>query len=179
MTHSVWPCPADGFARPLLLGVFALPSAVRARSSATGSAMPESNRRNWHRLVTTTAPISRLKTISRQRSGTLSACSTVNTGTSSAVQRFRGSEVQRFRGSMLAPRVVATMAYACTGQSSDRNGDSREMMSGAPPPAALGNRRGSPAWRQGQDGPGRNQNSFTLLWPRALNRAGVRVSMLL
>lgn len=49
----------------------------------------------------------------------------------------------------------------------------------AHPPAALGNRRGSPAWRQGQDGPERSQNSFTLLWPRALNRAGVRVSMLL
>lgn len=136
MTHLVRPCPADGFARPLLLGVFAPPSAVGALSPSTGSAMPMPGCCNRHRLATTTVPRSRLKTISRQRSGTLSACSTVNTGTSSAVQRFRGS--------MLAPRVVATMAYACTGQSSDRNGDSREMMSGGAPaggPQATGGER--------------------------------------
>lgn len=94
MTHRVRPCPADGFARSPLLDVFALPSAVGARSSATGSAMPESNRRNKHRLATTTAPRSRLKTTQDNIKAKVGHLECPQHGKHR--RQFGGSMVQRF-----------------------------------------------------------------------------------
>lgn len=60
-------------------------------SPSAGNAMPVPGRGNRHRLATTTAPISRLKTTQnniKAKVGTLSAHKTVNTGGGSMVQRF-------------------------------------------------------------------------------------------
>ncbi|GJC04374.1 hypothetical protein KAM385_14030 [Aeromonas hydrophila] len=110
MTHLVWPCPAGGFARPLLLDVFALPSAVGTLSPSAGSAMPIPGRCNRHRLATTTAPIPRLKTTQDNIKAKVGHLECPPHGTHRhQLGWFGGSASQRFRGPMLAPRMAATM----------------------------------------------------------------------
>lgn len=99
MTHRVRPCPANGFAQPPLLGVFAPPSAVSTLSPSASSALPMPGRCNRHRLATTTAPRSWPKTTQdniKTEVGYLECHRTVNNGASSAARWFRGSEVRRF-----------------------------------------------------------------------------------
>lgn len=98
MTHRVRPCPADGFAQPPLLGVFAPPSAVGTLSPSAGSAGPPQLAPAGDHNRTALQAQDNIKTeighLEYPQHGTHRH--QLDWFGGSKVQRFKGSEVQRF-----------------------------------------------------------------------------------